>query len=98
MALSVPTTSGRTPKLDGAINGDHSVPVKNSPTLTSWKNSTVGSASATTIPIVVSTDTPAHASSTSLISVSPYRRREMVSRRAIGAPAPGTSAREAASN
>ncbi len=71
VVLSVPTTSGRTPKLAGLISGDHSVPVKNSPMLMSWKNSIVGSASATTMPIVVSTDTLAHASSRSLISVSP---------------------------
>jgi hypothetical protein len=69
--LSVPTTSGRTPKLDGLNSGDHSVPVKNSPTPMSWKNSIVGSASATTMPIVVSTDTPAHAISTYLIRLSP---------------------------
>ena len=53
----MPTTSGRTPKLGGLKSGAQSVPVKNSTDATSWKNSIVGSASATTIPIVVRTDT-----------------------------------------
>jgi hypothetical protein len=71
VVLSVPTTSGRTPKLESANRGDHSVPVRYSRTPTFWKNSTVGPTREATMPTVVRTDTPAQANSTSLIAISP---------------------------
>ena len=57
-------TSGTTPKDCEAppASGVHFVPVKNSPTPTSPKNTSVSSRSEKTIPVVVRTETSAAAS------------------------------------
>ncbi len=67
----MPTTTGHTPKLGGWKVGAHSAPEKKSERATERKNSTVGSARATMMPTVVSTDTRAHAPRRTLMSPSP---------------------------
>src|SRR5215210_6098971 len=71
----VPPTSGRTPYWGSVKSGDHSVPVMKSITLTSLKKANVSPSSDARMPTVVSTDTAAHKSSTTLIASSPQRRR-----------------------
>ena len=71
VTTSVPATSGSTPNCGLAKSGDHFVPVKNSPKLTSWKNSTVGGISETTMPTVVTTESIAHRNNSALMTFSP---------------------------
>ena len=65
----VPVISGITPKLGGLNSGAHVVVVKNSSKLTSLKNSTDGSISAITMPIVVTTESKAQRKRMPLIRV-----------------------------
>ncbi len=60
----VPTTSGSTPNLRLANSGVHSVPVRNSSTGTSCRNSNVSNASTPMMPAVVSTESRAHRNKT----------------------------------
>ena len=60
----VPFTNGKTPKCCDAKSGVHRVPVKKSRIGTSPKNWMVSPNKVITIPVVVSTDTAAHANST----------------------------------
>ncbi len=88
MTDSVPTMSGRTPKLAGLKSGAQSVPNRKSPIGTSSKKSMLGPISATRIAIVVRTESSAQPNSAPRMTPSPHRRLETVSRRTSGAPAP----------
>ena len=69
--MSVPTRSGRTPKLAGSKSGAQFVPVKKSIGLTVRKNSIAGKSSETTIPTVVTIEISAQSASRTWISFSP---------------------------
>src|SRR3990170_5074515 len=84
---SVPTTSGWTPKWAGSKSGAHVVPLKNSQTDTSRKNSRAGRKSERTIPIVVRTEIAAATKSTAWTRSSPGRILFRGSTEAAGRPA-----------
>src|SRR5690606_38501204 len=79
--FAVPATSGSTPNEASENDGAQRVPNRKSVTGTTRKKSTVPTSSDSTIPVVTTTDKPAHSARSARITRSPYRGREAASGR-----------------